>query len=227
MLPLTLGPLYTVSPPPAVLYPPAASLSNSRDLSSCIHDTPGLGWLLHIYSEKHTGLLLCALWYHRQNCTCSLQEPIRMSQSHSRMPFCSPHPTLTVGARTEHACRMNEQSGWHISLVIIWVNKAPRKGPSATSLENPSSAPPGSYDFPLSSPALLQTSVKTQGTIILYLTKTFFKMLPIIIKICIQISKMLTCEKKNVCLRIEKCDIFPSAPQLCNPPSRARGNCVF
>lgn len=76
VLPATFGPLYTFPPQPGVLYPPAASLPNfcisfSRDLSSCIHDTPRLGWFLHIYSDQHTGRLLCALWHHSQNCACS------------------------------------------------------------------------------------------------------------------------------------------------------------
>lgn len=49
--------------------------------------------------------------------------------------------------------------------------------------------------------------------IIFYITKTFLKMLPIIIKICIQFSKMLNVKKKCVMyVRIEKCDVFLFSP---------------
>lgn len=74
-----------------------------------------------------------------------------------RMP--SSQERLILGMFVE----LDEQSGWHILLVIILVNKKPPKGPSATSLEKASPVPPGSCDFfPRGPSLLLYTSVRTR-----------------------------------------------------------------
>ena len=73
---------------------------------------------------------------------------LRRSPLHCRMTFCSPSTKPTVEPHVECVCRINEQSGWQMLLVIILVNKKPPKGPSATSLENLPTVFPGVMTFP-------------------------------------------------------------------------------
>lgn len=114
---------------------------------------------------------------------------------HSRMTFCSSSTKLTAEAHIKHVCRTNEQSGWRILLVIILLNKKATERPICYLLREPLPRSPRELWLPWA-PLHFYIPLLEHGircTIILYITKTFFKMLPIIINICIHFSKMSKC----------------------------------
>lgn len=108
---------------------------------------PQMGWFPHVHSQKHVDCWSMCISVSQLETHVLLQLLLHVCLLCSPA-LCSPSAKLTGEAHVEHVCRMDEQSGWHILLVIILLNKKPLKGPSATSLEKPSPVPPGRYDFP-------------------------------------------------------------------------------